>query len=317
MVVFIHVLFYGAVGTAVDALARFAVPLFFLVSGYYSYKTTPDKIKRRIVHLIDLLVFAVLVYTCYYVLRHFLNKDVYGMCQYFKQYLNPKVLLKLFVLNIPVRTEHLWYLFAIIYVYLIFCFSIIHNISDKLIFAASVLFLLLHLFMGEVLSVFQIYVPIPLVRNFLLMGLPFFGLGIFTKKHQHKLRKLSDCKIIVFAIIGILETILSRYLFGKNELYIGSLFILFSLVVVFIKYPRIKIPPVFTALSDCSTYIYILHPLVSSVLKLVYPVFGAAYSSIVLQMLHPLIVCVFSTITAYILNKAIQRLRKPRMTSNL
>ena len=43
MVVFIHVLFYGNLGDAVDALARFAVPFFFLVSGYYSYQITCKK----------------------------------------------------------------------------------------------------------------------------------------------------------------------------------------------------------------------------------------------------------------------------------
>ena len=35
-VVLIHVPFPGMVGNAANCLARFAVPLFFLVSGYYS-----------------------------------------------------------------------------------------------------------------------------------------------------------------------------------------------------------------------------------------------------------------------------------------
>ena len=35
-VVFIHVLFYGRFGIIVDAIARFAVPFFFLVSGFFS-----------------------------------------------------------------------------------------------------------------------------------------------------------------------------------------------------------------------------------------------------------------------------------------
>ena len=33
-------------GDIVDALARFAVPFFFLVSGYYSYQITCKKIKK-------------------------------------------------------------------------------------------------------------------------------------------------------------------------------------------------------------------------------------------------------------------------------
>ncbi len=47
MVVFIHVSFYGKLGVAIDALARFAVPFFFLVSGYCSYQITTEKIKKK------------------------------------------------------------------------------------------------------------------------------------------------------------------------------------------------------------------------------------------------------------------------------
>ena len=45
MVVFIHVPFYGKYGDAIDAIARFAVPFFFLVSGFYSYQIDCEKIK--------------------------------------------------------------------------------------------------------------------------------------------------------------------------------------------------------------------------------------------------------------------------------
>ena len=48
MVVFIHVFFHGNAGIAVDALARFAVPFFFLVSGYYSYQVSCEKIKNNV-----------------------------------------------------------------------------------------------------------------------------------------------------------------------------------------------------------------------------------------------------------------------------
>lgn len=306
MVVFIHILFYGKTGAVVAALARFAVPLFFLVSGYHSYQATPDKIKRRIVRLIGLLVFAIPVYTCYHVFRLCLKHGVQGIGEFFIPYLDPTVLLKLFVFNVPVHAFHLWYIFAIIYVYLIFYLFIVHNISDKLISAISILFLTLQLFMGEVLSAFNIHVPFHFIRNFLLMGFPFFGLGVLANKHEHELRKLSDCIIVIFAIIGVLETLLSLCLFGKNDLYIGSLFILFSIVIVFIKYPNVEFPPIVISLAECSTYIYILHPMISSALRIIYDVLGVDGSSVVLQMIHPLIVCLFSTITAYALIKITQ-----------
>ena len=46
MVLFIHVKFYDKLGTVVETVARFAVPFFFLVSGFHSYEITCDKIKK-------------------------------------------------------------------------------------------------------------------------------------------------------------------------------------------------------------------------------------------------------------------------------
>ena len=48
MVILIHFYFKDGFGGVMDALARFAVPLFFIVSGFYSYQISLDKIKKRI-----------------------------------------------------------------------------------------------------------------------------------------------------------------------------------------------------------------------------------------------------------------------------
>ena len=308
MVVFIHVAFYGGVGYVLDALARFAVPLFFLVSGFYSYKITPDKIKHRMFRLIRLLAFAVLVYALFDVLYSLVKHDKQEIVLYFCEYINPINLLELFVFNKPVHTTHLWYLLASIYVYCIFYFITKYKISDKVILIVSIIALLLHLFLGEFIGVFGVTIPIPFVRNFALMGFPFFWFGILTKKYQHKLTAIPNYTIVILTVVGVLETLLSRYYFGKNELYVGSLLILVSAVFIFIKYPNTKYPPVLVSLAECSTYIYVFHPLISSVIRKMYEVIGFDYSSVALQMIHPLLVCVTTTIFAYVLSKLTQKL---------
>jgi len=60
---------------------------------------------------------------------------------------------------------------------------------------------------------------------------------LFAKKHQDKLRNVPDYLIIIAIVLGIAESLLSRYIFGKNELYIGSLLIIFAATVIFLKYP--------------------------------------------------------------------------------
>jgi len=311
MVVFIHITFYGKIGVAFDALARFAVPLFLVVSGFYSYEITPKQIKKRIIHILQLIVLSVTVYVFWSLLPFLLRQNTQGLAQYFSQLLSIKRWLKFFVFNVPFYTSHLWYLFAILYVYILYYLAAVFKIRKRVIWATAVLLLGLHLFLGEILSVFGIVVPIPLVRNFALMGIPLFGLGLLAKAYEHKLLHIPNYAIVICLIIGILETMLSRYFFGKNELYIGSLFILLAIVVIFIKFPNAEYPTVLLSLTNCSTFIYIFHPIVSAVIIKIYSIFGIVYGTYAaLQMIHPLFVCAVSTFSAAVLNKIIKRLKE-------
>lgn len=313
MVVFIHVVFYGRTGMAADALARFAVPLFFLVSGYYSCNTTREKIRRRILHLLRLLVFAVVFYTAFNMLRLLMKGGAGEILPYFLAYTRPENLLKLLVFNVPVHTEHLWYLPAMIYVYWLYRFLMRRQMSEKRILILSLGALTLHLFLGEVLNAFHIPVPSYLMRNFALMGFPFFGLGLLLNQHRDTFGTLPGYLIPVSAAAGVALTLLSCFYLGRNELYVGSVLILFAMVLLFVRYPDREYPRVLTALADCGTYIYIFHPMVSSALSLAYTILGLDYdSSVFLQMIHPLIVCVATTVWAYLLTGILCKISKDK-----
>ena len=59
-VIFLHVPFPGRIGVAINCLARFAVPLFFLSAGYFSWGKPAEVLLRRAKHCLGLLVLAVL-----------------------------------------------------------------------------------------------------------------------------------------------------------------------------------------------------------------------------------------------------------------
>ena len=59
-VIFIHILLPGQIGVAVNCLARFAVPLFFLSAGFFSWRSPPRVLSRRTVRTAGLLLFACL-----------------------------------------------------------------------------------------------------------------------------------------------------------------------------------------------------------------------------------------------------------------
>lgn len=63
------------------------------------------------------------------------------------------------------------------YVYVVFYFVTMLRLNEKVIFIVSFSLLFLHILLGECLSALGIVVPIPIVRNFALMGIPFFALG--------------------------------------------------------------------------------------------------------------------------------------------
>lgn len=300
MVVFIHVMFYGKLGVVMDALARFAVPLSFLISGYYSYQMKPEKAMKRIRHISGLMIFATVCYTLAKIAIVFLKGTEGGIGSYFAQYLNLGTLIKMLILNVPVSSYHLWFLLALVYTYVVFYFATVFRFHEKAVFFVAFLLLLVHILLGEGLSFFGIVTPVPIVRNFALMGIPFFALGLFTKKHENKLRKIPNYVLIIAAAVGIIETLLSRYFFGKNELYVGSLLILLAIVATFIKYPTVQYPPFLKALSGCSGYVYIFHVMISSAIITIYELLGIDFNtSMILRYAHPIIACAATTVFAY------------------
>ena len=61
-VVFIHMPFPGNFGKIISTLSGFAVPLFFMIAGYYSFGNGPEVIKRRLSKIITLAIFLILIF---------------------------------------------------------------------------------------------------------------------------------------------------------------------------------------------------------------------------------------------------------------
>lgn len=304
MVVFIHVAFYGKIGTTIECLARFAVPFFFLISGFYSYQITPDKIKKRIRNIVSLFIFATICYTIFNVSARIINGNTDAIVSYFKRYVEISSLVNLFVFNISLTAGHFWFFLALIYVYVIFYFVTVFHINQKVVYLTAFLLLFLHIFLGELLSAVGVVVPAQFMRNFALMGIPFFALGLLAKKHEYKLRNIPNYVMVLSIIMGIIASLLSQHFFGKSELYVGSLLILFGIVSVFVKYSTVQPPLLLRELEGCSTYIFIFHAMVSVVINKVYLLFGVdIQTSKILTNLNPVFVCICSTVLAYLIIK--------------
>ena len=126
-VVFIHVSFPGQTGQIIKALARSAVPFFFMVSGYFCYynrrntdrgKRITDKIPAKVQHILTLLAFAVLFYFLWESAMHLVEKEAIG--PWLQEMVKKEHLKELFRYNSTSQLKpHLWFLPALIYCYIL------------------------------------------------------------------------------------------------------------------------------------------------------------------------------------------------------
>lgn len=132
MVVFIHVNFSGMFGEYVIAAATFAVPLFFMVSGYFSYNSDVSKILKKAKHIIMMFCISEVIYIIYFFIEFKILGNPYAFRSYIKQGLEFYNLVKFLLYNETHIIVHLWFLPALLYCYIIFYIVKKANISNKI-----------------------------------------------------------------------------------------------------------------------------------------------------------------------------------------
>lgn len=195
LIVCIHVPFPGEVGSYITALSRIAVPIFFMITGYfYSEVTRKRKITRQIMKIFILMIEANLLYLVWKWFCTVVSSDVNFLSNTF----NVKNLLRFIFFNDSSLSGHLWYLGAILYV------LIITAIADKLklskaLYWLTPLLLVMDLILGKYsLILLKREFPYILVRNFLFVGVPYFCIGRMIREGLgQKIKKNTAAFLIV------------------------------------------------------------------------------------------------------------------------
>lgn len=284
----------GTKGLIIDSISRFAVPIFFLISGYFSFYTDNNKslkkYKTRIIRLIKLLIVSNILYFIYYIIT---NK--YDSINRILSIFYPNQILKYLIFNISPTASHLWFIEALIYCYVIYYILSNYNINKDKLYKYIPILLLVCLMM--------IYVNIPKMyyQNFLFMGLPFFTLGYFIHdKKEYLINKASNTYLIIFMILGCLLTILEAQAIGKSDIFIGSSIILStSLFLWCIKNPY-KLNFKISGFIGGNLYaiMYVLH------LMIIKSIFH------VKSYLNPIIAFIITAIVSYIIYLIINLIKK-------
>lgn len=242
-------------------LTRCAVPCFFMISGFFLYKNDGielGKIKQAIKHILNITLWASLLF--------FLWSEFNNIVYLDSIFIPPirSIYSWLFCNNYPF-SYHLWYLYAYIYVLLLILFIEKYKKWELLFFSIPILLSVSVIF--YFLPFFDIQYPLPVFRNFLFIGLPFFALGALIKKNYNLITKFKSSILIVALIILNISTLFEAAFLAylgqdsNREIYLSTPFLS---VIMFLLFLSIKVPQpnwfAKTGKQD-SLLIYILHPI--------------------------------------------------------
>jgi surface polysaccharide O-acyltransferase-like enzyme len=318
-VVCLHINFPDKFGTFVVNVARFAIPAFFMISGYFSYRENREDMsllmKKRIKKIFLLTIF---VFACYLLLNIFAHVRNNTMTLYVSNILNYKNAIKFIFLNWTtpyVGVGHLWYLFSLIYVYIVMAvinrFNL-YKIGYVYTFCALVFTYALEIYNSiNDLNISQIY-----YRNAWLIGISFFMLGILIKRFE-KYFILSNSKFYVFSIILTIFVIFmfiieQRFMNNDNCVFLNGVLLDILFFVVALNRPNINF---FSSLGrHDSSNIYLVHYAVLIIINMFFigkmGNFSLTHLPIIVFMISYLISIIYRKIIKALINQVSYIIKK-------
>ena len=270
---------YGHCGCKNGAVLRFAVPLFFAISGYFYCNISAEKKSVRIKKTFELTLIANLGYALVELVTVIFSGE---LSSWFKDLISVRNIFETLVLNKSPFGVHLWFLSA-----LLFCMIIDYFISKFKPKKGFYLAVVLGLIAVDVVYILFLRSFSKLyLRNFLLMGMPYFYIGklfadadlskLMQNKHYAFMSKYWLDKILAFVLIAVLTatTMLEREYFGKVELYFSTPLLVLTIFVFALTNPGAKLCKPLETLAvigrKYSLAIYISHHIYITLLNMIF-----------------------------------------------
>ena len=277
LIVCIHIPFPGTAGQYFIALSRIAVPIFFMITGYfYSDIVRRGEEVRQIRKILFLVIQANLLYLIWRCFYAVMSQNIVLFTSTF----SAKNLFKFLFLNESPLSGHLWYLGAILYVLIII--YIVNKLKlEKYLYRLIPVLLLGDLLLGKYsLVLWDREFPYILVRNFLFVGIPYFCIGRLIREGlgQKISRNVLSGLIVLFSLTSLLERfiLVSIRMNATRDHYISTTLLAISVFLFTLKltkgyeenYTACKLSSGDYATNLMSvigrrhsTWLYILHPI--------------------------------------------------------
>lgn len=264
-VVFIHVSFPGVFGQIIVALSRSAVALFFIISGYYLYRDTPNEINERMSKKIKkIAVITLWAFVFYFLWESFTRLWGGGWQKVIEWYSTDLFtldsLLRLILFSYDPVVGHLWFLVALLEGYLLFW--LIYKIKlDKHSWILAIVLLEIHVIIMTLSTLLGWGVNMTIFRSVWFYGLPFLMLGYSIRLNRDWIDKnIKPSLLIVVSIICIAITIIERLFIGSLQIFQGTILFTLSIFILAVRYPNVLHPKGLIVLgAKYSSHIYIYH----------------------------------------------------------
>ena len=289
-VVFMHCEFPGKAGVIVQAISRFSVPFFFMVSGYFCFypgEYDGTIIRRKTTHISRIVFWASL----FYVLFAFVLKSAYVVTRY--------EIWAFGIFNQPfIIVGQIWFLFALLYDY--FAFGIIWK-ADKIkwFYLISAVLIVVYLCMAQGAHLCGIKIQNMYYRNWLIEGLPFLFAGHWLHANQDKIRT-SDKMLILVILVSTLLCLVERKIMGRDfGVNIMTFPQVFAMFIYAVKYPDRHRGVIQEIGKRYSMWVYILHPFVFRLMDKFYH-HWAVDTIVLVQWFRPIVTVVITLLLSSI-----------------
>ena len=240
-------------------IIRTAVPIFFIISGYFLVAPDGNISMEKVKHGIVKMIKYVLLYNCMFIIFNYL---CYGYATKYDEF---KWLFATAVLASPFG-HHLWYLTAYLQV-LIYLYVAIKYIKREFMFHIAPLLYLV----GVVLIVWP-GTPLLIVRNFMFLGIPCVLVGVYLRQHESAIMSWFISRrwkvLVATFLLAYFEYVLRRWVsikygdFGMLTLPFSCVLFLFS-----ISFDKAVFPQWLVSIGrKYSLGIYVYHVMVGALL---------------------------------------------------
>ena len=261
-------------GTEILILCRFAVPVFFMITGFFYPEIRARKREWR--QLGKIFVIAICANLFYLLWDTFLAwEEGKKISEILLNRLEDKAPEDYILWNFSPLVPHLWYLQALLYV-LVIAVLVEYLGLRKLAYLAIPVLLVGNLIRGNYSLLFwkKDYCHIYYARNFLYCGLPFFWLGCWFGERKEQLAAYLNKKRMALLLIGVpvfwkmslmeRKWLEKRNVLGSEEEYAGTILMAICIFLFFIGWQKVYVENDFTRVlakigKEYSMYIYIFH----------------------------------------------------------